>query len=222
MGSRHRASELVLGLALAWGAVACSSDAKTIPGGAGGASGAASCDAIDYASYKTGATPSFRTDIMPIFGLSCTASSCHNTQIKKAGLDLGVRCKYDLTTLKCVFPDAVDPMDQSADPYSPLTATVLAATRTSLMAPAKTVTSASIPRVLPGDPEHSFLVQKVTDKQNAEGYTCTNADPSNSTVQPPLACGDLMPLGATPLCEGTQRPNFDLIARWIAQGAPDN
>lgn len=188
-------------------------------GGAGGAAGA-SCATIDYASYMGGTVPSFKTDIMPIFGLSCTASDCHNSHDKKAGLDLGWKCVYSATTKTCDFPAMVDPNTTSSNPPKPLTPDVLAAVYASLMAPAKTVTSASVPRVIPNDPEHSFIIEKVADTQNKRGYTCTNQDPSHETN--PEACGAVMPLGSDPLCSGTNRPRFDLLARWIANGAPNN
>lgn len=218
---------ILLGLGNLCAVAGCSSDAKSggdggPGGGAGGGTAAATCDTIDYASYMTGAPKSLKNDLMPIFGRACTASDCHNTHDKKAGLNLGVKCNYDLNTKTCPFPAAPDPNDMSPNPAMPLTPAVLTDTYASLKAPAMTVTSVSVLRVTPGDPEHSFLIQKVSGKQNAEGYTCTNQDPSHSTVDPPLACGDLMPLGSTPLCEGTTRADFDNIARWIAQGALNN
>jgi hypothetical protein len=224
--SFRKALVIFLGLGTACAAAGCSSSSPGTDGSGGstGGGGAPSCDGIDFAAYSTPPIPSFKTDIMPIFGLSCTASDCHNSHDKKAGLDLGWKCDYMAATKTCVFPAMVDPNTMSANPSKPLTQAVLDAVHASLMAQATTVIppSASVPRVIPNNAEHSFLIEKVSDTQNKQGYTCKNQDPSHETA--PKACGESMPLpqGSEPLCSGTNRPRFDLLARWIAQGAPNN
>ena len=182
------------------------------------------CASIDYSTYKTAAVPSFETDIMPIFGGSCTASDCHNNHDKKAWLDLGVRCQGSGSgaTYTCTFPTT--PPDPSAqNPPQPLTPDIITAAHASLLLPAKTVNAPDggpykVMRVVPGDPEHSFLMQKVQGTQDDQHYSCTNQDTTRSTG----VCGNPMPLGALPLCEGTSRPRFDLLAAWIQGGAPNN
>jgi hypothetical protein len=76
-------------------------------------------------------------------------------------------------------------------------------------------------------PETSFLVQKLAGTENAQGYQCTNQDPSHDVLDPKTnaaaPCGDPMPLiAAARWCEGTSRKRFDAIATWIAQGALDD
>jgi hypothetical protein len=196
-----------LGLTSVCAAQACGSDstpAATPPPPTG-------CDTIDYASYKTGAAVSLMTDVMPIFGGSCTASDCHNSHDHKAGLDLGVRCQPSGSgaTYSCAFP-TVDPDPSLSNPPKPLTQAIVDATHASLMLPSTTVKSPTVARVVPGDPEHSFIIQKVTDKQAQPGYTCENQDPTHTTN--PVPCGALMPLNSSPLCEGTSRARFGLLA----------
>jgi hypothetical protein len=224
--SFRKALVILLCLGSACTTAGCAS--STAPAGGAGGSGAGGaaatgCAGIDYASYSTGPLPSFKTDIMPIFGLSCTASDCHNSKDHKAGLDLGWKCDFVTATKTCVFPAMVDPNTTSTNPSKPLTQAVLDAVYASLMAPATTVIppSASVPRVIPTNAEHSFIIEKVSDTQNKQGYTCKNQDPSHETNPP--ECGVVMPLNGEPLCAGTSRVlRFDLLARWIAQGAPNN
>jgi hypothetical protein len=195
--------------------------------GAGGASGSgtagADCAHIDFASYATAPKASFRQDVLPIFGLSCTTSDCHRPMDHRAGLILGYKCTPD-TTAKwtCTFPtapttDGDDTMPQPDD------AATIAAVRASLLAPATTVDGGTVARVSPMHPEKSFLLQKLAGTQNAQGYTCTNQDPSHPATNMVLPCGDTMPLlGGDPWCGGKSRARFDAIATWIAQGALDD
>jgi len=132
---------------------------------------------------------------MPIFGASCTFSSCHDRSAKKAGLVLG---------------DPIEPLDDSA---------LLKEVRDSLLAPSTTVKSPVVPRVTPGDPARSFLLDKVTDTQNARGYAqCQNQDPRGSS---PDTCGEAMPLGDATFCS-TRPEKVVAIAQWIRDGALQN
>lgn len=222
--SYRKAFVTVLALGTACTVGACSSASTDgNPGGTGGAGGdtaTANCDSIDYASFSGGTVPSFQKDIMPIFGLSCTASDCHNSHDKKAGLDLGWRCNYVAATKTCEYPAAVDPNTTSSNPPKPLTPDVIKTSYDSLMAPATTIVAPSppTPRVIPNNVEHSFIIEKVADTQAKQGYTCKNQDPSHT--QNPLPCGDSMPLNSDALCKDTTR--FGLLARWIANGALNN
>jgi hypothetical protein len=193
-----------------------------MPGG--GAAGAApngcgvSCTDINYACYTGGAPVSLRKDVLPLFGLSCVPSGCHSAKEKKAGLNLGYKCAYDVATKNCIFPTTPDPDSSKPQPEDEAT---IADIYASLLAPAVTVKSPITPRVKPGDPEHSFFVQKLGDTQGKQGYMCENADSSHES--PPIQpCGVYMPQNQELLCQGTSRPRFDTIARWIAQGAVNN
>jgi hypothetical protein len=184
------------------------------------------CSDIDLAAIQAnpGPTVSFKNDIMPIFGLSCTASDCHKDPDRKAGLYLGVRCKYDPATKVCSFPAVPDTSGTSTNPPAPLTDQVLADVYASLLEPAKTVTTGDVMRVAPGSLSRSFLIDSLMGTTNDRGYTCTNQDPSHEAN--PQPCGDSMPLNNPPECSAAgstpPRLSFLLIARWIAEGAPNN
>jgi len=208
-----------------------SSGGAPAAGGASGAGGAAGtsnggttadCTNIDFASYATAPKVSLRNDVLPIFGLGCTASDCHRPTDHRAGLVLGYKCAPDATAKwTCTFPtaptaDGDDTMPQPDD------AATIAAVRTSLFAPATTVDGGMVARVSPMHPEKSFLLQKLANTQNAQGYMCTNQDPSHPATNVVLACGDSMPLRGDLWCEGKARARFDAVATWIAQGALDD
>jgi hypothetical protein len=173
----------------------------------------------DYARYQgdAGRMVSLRSDVMPVFGLSCTVSDCHNSHDKKSGLDLGWRCAYDAVKRACIFPAVEDPNTPSTNPPKPLTEEVVNAVYASLLA--DSATASGVKQVVPGDPSRSFLLDKLAGTQNERGYTCTNQDPSREVN--PVPCGDTMPQGADPTCEGSPA-SFELIVRWITQGARNN
>jgi hypothetical protein len=152
---------------------------------------------------------------MPIFGGSCIFSSCHDQSSKKAGLVLGDPKSFGLdggscfdTSAKwgCRIPEPIDPV-------------LLREVRDSLLAPSTTVKSPVVPRVTPGDPTESFLLDKVTGTQNDRGYTqCQNQDPRGVSAD---TCGDVMPLGNADFCAA--RPDKVIaIAQWIRDGALEN
>jgi hypothetical protein len=139
---------------------------------------------------------SLEHDLMPIFEASCTFSSCHDRSARKAGLVLG-------------DPKATDPGD----------AALLKEVRDSLLAPSTTVKSPIVPRVTPGDPTKSFVLDKMTGTQNERGYAqCQNQGPSGS---PPNGCGDPMPFGDPNYCSESPM-KVESIAAWIRDGAPQN
>jgi hypothetical protein len=197
-------------------------------GAAGGASGAAgpSCANIDYAAYAAMPAVSFKNDVMPILAFSCTVSSaCHGVSSHKANLNLGYRCTYDKTVKwTCTYPTTPTYIDGSTtdidttapQPYDPAIASMV---RTGLLAPATTVNGGTVQRVAPMHPESSFIIEKLTDTQNSKGYTCTNQDPAYAPLD---SCGVFMPLNGNKWCESSERPRFDALATWIAQGALDN
>jgi hypothetical protein len=186
----------------------CASSDPAKEGSAGG-----DCKAIDYAAYEKGDHFSLETDLIPIFGLHCSAGACHSATGKKAGLILGQKGNFDATAKwKYSFPSETDP---DPDKPQPLTRSTIDAVHASLTAAATTVNGGAVKRVVPLHPEDSFLLQKLTDVQNARGYACTNQDTSRSD----LPCGASMPLDAPPWCSGEDRRAFDAIARWVAEGA---
>jgi hypothetical protein len=67
-------------------------------------------------------------------------------------------------------------------------------------------THKTMKRVVPGDPQNSFLVQKLTDGLCAIDKDC------NSGV-----CGDRMPQASDPL----PKEDFDVIVAWVREGATD-
>ena len=181
------------------------------------------CATTNLAGYTLHATPvSFVSDILPMFGLSCVTSDCHNSgegNNVRAGLQLGHKCAYDPNAKwKCTFPSAPgDPNDLVGMPAPDDSATVSAVYTNLVNAPAKTVNGNMTMRVKPGDPANSFLMVKLAGKQNEMGYSCTNQDTSRGTGGP---CGDSMPLRGDKWCDGMSRARFDAIAQWIEDGAP--
>jgi hypothetical protein len=176
----------------------------------------ASCS--NLTGNATGPTISFRNDLLPMFGLSCTVSDCHRPSDQKAGLNLGYECAYDPNAKwKCTFPVTANPDPSQPQPDDEQTVADIYA---SLMAPALTVTSPVVQRVLPGYPTKSFLVLSLANQQNNQGFQCINQDPSHESNPPP--CGVAMPQNQALYCEGLLLPKFQAIVDWIAQGAPNN
>lgn len=143
---------------------------------------------------------SLEHDLMPIFGASCTFSSCHDRSAMKAGLVLG--------DPKSLREDGgfIDPL-------------LLKEVRDSLLAPSTTVASPAVPRVTPGDPTRSFLLDKITNTQSERGYAqCRNQGPTRSSSN---SCGDPMPFGDPNYCS-TNSGKVMAIAAWIRDGAPQN
>lgn len=186
------------------------------------ATDAAGCN-TNYSRYDrdSGQEVSLRNDVMPVFGLSCTASDCHNPHDRKAALNLGWRCVYDAAKRACIFPVAEDPNTVSSNPPKPLTDDVVNAVYASLLADSATASASGVKQVVPGDPSRSFLMDKLANTQGQRGYTCTNQDPSHEVR--PVPCGDSMPLASDVICASPEgQAGFDLIARWIAEGAKNN
>jgi hypothetical protein len=180
--------------------------------------GLANCTSLTDPRGGKGPAISFRNDILPIFGLDCVTSDCHDPQYVRAGLYLGHNCAYDANAKwKCSFPSNPNPDPVQPQPDDEQT---VAAVYAGLLAPAQTVTSPTVYRVKPGDPENSFLVLSLANQQNSRGYMCVNQDPSHEVQPPP--CGVQMPQNQDSFCTGISQPRFDAIVEWIAQGAPNN
>lgn len=199
-----------LGIALAGLLVGCDSGGG---GASGGADAAIPCE-TDFIRLASAEHVSLRDDVMPIFGLSCTMSSCHGGDTPAAKLYLGVRCVYDESSPhRCTFPDTPD-----AAPWPPgampLTPEVVDRVYESLLAASDT--ALNVPRVAPGDPGASFLVDKISGTHNDRGYDCAS---SGAVDFGP--CGAAMPFGTSGLCDlgGPTSSQFNTIAAWVLQGA---
>ena len=179
----------------------------------------ADCTHFDAATVAGRPPVSFTNDILPIFGLSCVAADCHGADASKAGLYLGNKCAYDGNAKwKCTFPTVAQ-----GDPSLPAPddAQTKAVIYTNLLAPASTVNSGTVRRVVRDDPENSFLVLSLANQQNSRGYACTNQDPSHESPAPP--CGVSMPQNGDLWCNSASvQAKFDAVVTWIAQGAPFN
>ncbi len=142
------------------------------------------CPTFDYSSFD-GQSPvvSFNADILPIFAQNCTDVGCHgNAATPASGLFLSPA------------PDAADfPADEDTR------GTIV---DTYLVAPARTTPDKA--RVAPGEPDQSFLMDKLDGSHACIDVSC----PGNN-------CGQRMPRGHDQLPADTR----DTIRRWIAQGA---
>jgi hypothetical protein len=165
---------------------------------------------MDYSKLQGAATVSLKDDLVPIFEFACVASDCHNDQDQKAGLVLGTN---DSTKRGQYDPNAKWQWTLPA----PLDPAFVAQIQQSLTSDSKTVPGTK--RAAPGDPEHSFILDKISDTENDKGFTnCANQDLTRST----LKCGTYMPpTSDTALCQQDQK-KFDAIATWIIQGAQNN
>jgi len=185
----------------------------------GGGTASATCN-TDYARLSSAEPVSLKNDLMPMFGLSCVASQCHNERDEKAGLYLGVKCNYDAAAeWKCTFPDTPDGPDVVKD-AQPVTQEIVDKVHASLLGAAATVPGGAVKRVVAGDAAASFLIQKLAGTHTEQGHTCENQDPSRSNE----ACGDNMPPGSEGLCfqKNTGQTKFDAFAAWVQQGALNN
>jgi hypothetical protein len=208
MNFHHSAILLSLALGLA-ATAACGSDGDGDGGGNGNGSGGGGNVACvtDYSTLASEPPVSFKDDILPIFGLSCAGSDqCHNSVGKKAELFLGDKCTSDpAAKWKCSYP-------------TPVPQTTIDQVHAALMG--MSATAPAVPLVVPSNPEGSFLMDKLADKQNDKGFTCEKQD--NRAVG---VCGDLMPLNSS-FCgqnaSATSPLRFNAIATWIAQGALKN
>jgi hypothetical protein len=186
------------------GAAACGSSSS------GGSAG----DCYDYTSF-VGTTPtvSFKTQVLPIFQMSCALStSCHG-------------CDPTATpgcTTGGISPFLGTPtMDGSMSPaqiaavISQVTGS--ATTQVSTVDPPAKVGNPDMKIVVPGSPQTSFMMYKLDGDPTATDpnmeVTCATL-----TCTADNSCGLAMPSGG-PQLPSTDR---DIIRRWIAQGAMNN
>jgi hypothetical protein len=181
-----------------------------------GAGAVPSC--VDFSTLPATPVVSFKDDVMPIFGLSCIASSCHDSFAHKADLVLGDFSACGPVGTVCYDPNAKWKFVYKAG----LSPELLTAVYTGLVnKPSKIVSAVNL--VTPGDPSSSFLLDTVMGTQNTSWYTpqCQRTDPST----PGGPCGPDMPLGSLSWCEDGQAlssQNVQALATWIQQGAPMN
>jgi hypothetical protein len=224
-------------LALAAALPACGSKANT---NTGTGQNNLTCDTT-Y-SHLDPTPVSFTNDVMPIFGFSCHFSDCHNSNDTqpRAALQLGPDCQFDLNTGACTYPTTSDP---NADPITapqPLSQQQIQAVYGNLVNTPST-TAPAVMRVVPGHPEQSFLMMKMAGLQNNVGLQCMNQDTTHEGGNSAPPCGVSMPqstdntmaLNSTGLCQTTPTCNspddcfggtawFNIVARWVAQGAMAN
>jgi hypothetical protein len=186
-------------------------------GNGGSTGGGAVPGCVDFSTLPT-APISFRRDVMPIFGLSCIASSCHDSNARKADLVLGDPSACGPAGTVCYDPTARwyytyragVPPDLLTAVYSGL-----------VNVPSKIVPAVNL--VTPGDPSSSFLLDTLIGTQNTSWYSsqCRSTEPS----LPGAPCGPDMPLGSPNWCEGGDQLSVEKVqalAMWIQQGAPMN
>jgi hypothetical protein len=160
---------------------------------------------------------SFKNDLMPIFALSCIASSCHDQAKHAADLVLGDPSACGPLGTSC-FDNAAKwkyTFKTTEAERAPLVAAVLAN-----LVNVATKTNPSIGRVVPLQPGSSFLLDKVSDEQNNKQYpgVCTNQD----TSRPAGPCGGAMPQGVPRGFCSDSPQKVEAIAMWIQQGAQNN
>lgn len=145
------------------------------------------------------APASFRQDVAPILGLSCVASQCHDKDTPKAGMYLGPH--YGFSNME---------FDE------PLTDAVVAEILANIVGVDST-TAAGVKRVAAGDPDNSFIMQKVAGTHGMQGHTCMVQE-TGVTEE----CGEEMPPDNGLCQQKNGQERCDKIAAWIEQGAKDN
>ena len=198
-----------LGVALAGLQVGCATDTGALPRADGGT---VRCE-TDFTRLAAAEHVSLRDDVMPIFGLSCAMSFCHGNDKPPAKLYLGVRCVFDENSPhRCTFPD--EPGAASQPDVAPLTPEIVDRVYQGLLAASNTAPEVQL--VTPGDPDASFLVDKLLGTHNDRGYDCASSGPVE--LGP---CGAAMPFGSPGFCafDGFESSTFNTIAAWVLQGA---
>jgi hypothetical protein len=137
--------------------------------------------------------PSFRRDLMPLFGTHCSFGGCHIGETAEGQLALGEPCEYDPHTGSCL----VDAKALSPGIAAQIHQNLLSASNA----------APNLKRVEPGSVDRSFLLLKLSGCQDAFPRLtgCTSCG------------GPMAPNG--PLRESDPEL-FLVIARWVAAGAP--
>jgi hypothetical protein len=205
----HRSTVTLFSLAvmaLASGAMGCSSTSSGSGGNSGSSSGSSSSGATT--DCTTSATVSFKTDIIPIIQNSCSLTSvCHGTM------------NYSMAENLYLGPNLSD--QPSGDTMSDITTAYNDIVGV-------TAVESTMKFVVPGDLANSFLWHKILGDMNSGtvAATCsaqaasTNACVDCSSSEP---CGGQMPYLSEPLdsSEGATSP-YCQWKNWITQGAMNN
>jgi hypothetical protein len=161
---------------------ACGGGGGATGSGAGGGGGAAQC--FDYAGFEVDSpVVHFSADVLPILRGSCGVSAtCHGG------------------------PTPASPPQHFFGPPNSAGAVSAAQIQAifSGIVDQPAVEEPDMDVVKTGDPQHSFLLQKV------DGLGCPTLQCAAG-----MACGQPMPLGGPPLAESVR----DVLRRWVGQGA---
>jgi len=141
---------------------------------------------------EAGVPVSFRRDVMPFLVTHCNLNICHQGESPPSHLELGETCTFDPRTMTC-----------SAEP-SALTDIIAQRVHANLLAPSHA--APTLKRVEPGRIDRSFLLMKLSGCQNAfpDLTGCTD-------------CGTEMPPHGS--LREYERASFDMVARWVRDGA---
>jgi hypothetical protein len=144
---------------------------------------AAGCTSFDYAKYTAGTVQRTAADVLAITNAdaTCGTTACHANP---------------------------------ANPPALASSGAMMVTADSIKAAMVNVTSkevALMKYVVPGDPEHSYLMRKLDDPNPGCGLTCVPP----STIYP-AACSTRMPQGTV---DGLPEAQRSVIRDWILQGA---
>jgi hypothetical protein len=136
---------------------------------------------------------SFRRDVMPFLVTHCNLNICHQGDSPPSRLGLGETCTFEPRSMTC-----------NADP-SALTDAIAQKVYANLIA--SSYAAPNLKRVEPGRVDESFLLMKLAGCQNAFPNVTGCTD-----------CGtEMPPHGAL---RDYERASFDMIARWVRDGAP--
>jgi hypothetical protein len=160
---------------------------------AAGSSLACALLAEDAGALTASEPVSFEQQVIPLLGLSCNFGSCHMGVSTGGFPGFGPKCTYDPVTTDCPFdPGALSPE-------------VLDTVHGNLLAPSNK--APNLARVEPGDVTRSFLLIKLAGCQDLLPDLTGCPD-----------CGVEMPPGSA--LRDSSPSRFELLARWVAQGAP--
>lgn len=177
---------LAMFLCLGAAALAACGGGGATAGGVGGGGGGSAGQCFDYTGFDAGTPVQFSTDVLPILRGSCGVSAtCHGSATAPTAPQhfLGPPTSAGQVTADQIQAVLAGIVNQPA------------------------VEEKDMDVIKAGDPQHSFLLQKV------DGLGCP-------TLQCAALgeCGAPMPLGGTQLSE----PDRDTIRRWAAQGAKND
>lgn len=199
--------------------IACGSEDPTEPSGTGGAGPGAG------GGLATGGTPGGGGAPAAGGGDPGSGGMMEGCDIDFSDLDtsMPVSLRNDVIpmfAMSCSLASACHPPDRpkAGLPLGPrmmdLTEDLANQIHMALLMPS--TTAPAMNRVTPNDPGNSFIMHKMANNQENLGLTCT---PQDSTA---TGCGNDMPPAAGLCAQNNGQSRFDMVARWIAQGAQNN